>query len=157
MKDKPDRAPIIAPPPLLGVGCIVLGFILNHYKPLPLFPSRGLLAIALGAVLIAISFAIIFSARRVFIAHGEHPSPYRPTNAIVVTGVYKFSRNPIYVAFLLVVLAFGLFANSVWFLVMAALLFVLLQFGVVKREELYLSEKFGETYRSYCHQVRRWI
>jgi protein-S-isoprenylcysteine O-methyltransferase Ste14 len=91
------------------------------------------------------------------IAHGTHPSPYRPTAAIVTTGVYRFTRNPIYVAFLLVVLAFGLFANSWWFVVFGGLLFFLLDFGVVKREESYLLEKFGDPYRQYCRQVRRWI
>ena len=157
MNVKRDRAPIIAPPPLLGLACIALAFLARHFKPLPLFATKCGLQIAIGTVLIAFSVTIVTSAVRIFIAHGPHPSPYRPTAAIVTTGVYRFSRNPIYVAFLLVVLAFGLFANSWWFVVFGGLLFFLLDFGVVKREESYLLEKFGDPYRQYCRQVRRWI
>ena len=61
------------------------------------------------------------------------------------------------IAFLLVVLAFAFFANSLWFIVTDGLLFCLLHFGVVKREENYLAQKFGDAYREYCCQVRRWI
>lgn len=152
-----DRAKIIAPPPLLGLACIGLAYLARHYKPLPLFMDRGPVPIGLGAGLCVLAAIIIFIARRQMVAQGTHPNPYRPTQSIVVTSIYKWSRNPIYIAFLLVVLAFAFFANSVWFIVMVGLLFCLLHFGVVKREEHYLSQKFGESYRDYCRHVRRWI
>jgi protein-S-isoprenylcysteine O-methyltransferase Ste14 len=157
MKDKSDRARIVAPPPLLGLGCIALGFVGEHFKPLPLFRTTGVFQIGAGVLLIAIAAAIIFSARRTFLAHSTPLNPYRPTEAVVVTGIYRFSRNPIYIAFLLIVLTFALFANSLWFIGMAGILFFILHFGVVHREEDYLSEKFGDPYREYCRQVRRWI
>ena len=157
MNAKRDRAPIIAPPPLLGLVCIGLGFLAEHFKPWPLFPAKSVVQLFLGAVLILVSVGVIASARRIFIAHGTHLNPYRPTKAVVVTGVYRFSRNPIYIAFILIVLAFALFVNSLWFVFPAGLLFILLHFGVVKREETYLAEKFGDTYKEYCRRVHRWI
>jgi len=111
----------------------------------------------MGGFFIALAAALFFLARRTFLAHGTDLNPYRPTQAVVVTGIYKFSRNPIYIALLLVVLAFALFANSLWFIGMAGILLFLLQFGVVKREEEYLLRKFGDAYGEYCRQVRRWI
>ena len=152
-----DRAKIIAPPPLLGVACIALAFVARHYKPLPLLGDGGPVRIGLGVGLCVLAATIIFVARRQMVAQGTHPNPYRPTRSIVITSVYRFSRNPIYIAFLLVVLAFAFFANSVWFIVTTGILLFLLHFGVVKREEDYLSQKFGDAYREYCRQVRRWI
>jgi protein-S-isoprenylcysteine O-methyltransferase Ste14 len=157
MNVKPDRAPIIAPPPLLGLVCIALAFWAKHFKTFPLFETKSSFQVVVGALLIVFSVAIVLSARQVFIAHGTHPNPYRPTNAIVTRGVYRFSRNPIYVAFLLIVLAFALLANSWWFVVVDGMFLLLLHFGVVKHEESYLLEKFGDPYRQYCREVRRWV
>jgi protein-S-isoprenylcysteine O-methyltransferase Ste14 len=100
---------------------------------------------------------IFVAAIRELIRHKTHPSPYKPTATIVDTGVYRFSRNPIYVGFLLVVVASAACANSAWLLLAAVALFVLLRFGVVSREEQYLSRKFGDVYEEYRRKVRRWM
>jgi protein-S-isoprenylcysteine O-methyltransferase Ste14 len=157
MNDERDHAPIIAPPPLLIVLCIVAGFIARHFKRLPLLteghPLRWPLCIALSVL----AGLIFFAAIRQLIRHKTHPSPYKPTAALVVRGIYRFTRNPIYIAFLLIVLAFAVGANDTWLLLSPLLLFILLQFGVVKREERYLSIKFGNIYDDYRRRVRRWI
>jgi protein-S-isoprenylcysteine O-methyltransferase Ste14 len=156
--DKPDRAPIIAPPPLIAVICIILGFLAKSFaSALPLFATKSNLQIGAGVVMVIFATMIVALCRRAFIQHGTHPNPYTPTKAIVTTGIYGLSRNPIYIAFLVIVLAFTLFANSWWFLGSAALAFILLQFGVVNREEKYLREKFGAEYGDYCQRVRPWI
>ena len=157
MSNQPDRAKIIAPPPLLAVVCIGLAFLARHFNRLAIFHSGGALRIALGVICFVGAVTIVFIARRQMVAIGTHPNPYRPTMAITTTGLYRFSRNPIYIAFLLVLIAFAFWGNSWWFVVADALLFFLLQVGVVRREESYLSEKFGDTYLAYCTQVRRWI
>jgi protein-S-isoprenylcysteine O-methyltransferase Ste14 len=157
MNATPDRARIIAPPPLLALGCILLGFVARHFFPLRWFAPANTLPILVGVVMIAISIAVVVLARRTFIAQGTHSNPYRPTKALVMTGVFSVSRNPIYVAFLLFVLAFALLANSLWFVISASVLLLVLHFGVVKQEERYLREKFGDSYEQYCSRVRRWI
>ena len=125
--------------------------------PLPLFSSRTPLLEVVGALFILLSIAVIASARRIFVAHGTHLNPYKPTQAIVTTGLYRFSRNPIYIAFVVFTLSFTFFANSLWFVIFAVVLFFLLHFGVVKREEVYLKAKFGDSYVDYCRQVKRWL
>jgi protein-S-isoprenylcysteine O-methyltransferase Ste14 len=157
MSTKGDRAAIIAPPPLFALICIGLAFLAWHYKPLPLFASRSWLQIVLGAVVVIISIAMVASARRMFVAHGTYLNPYKPTQAIVTTGLYRFSRNPIYIAFVVFTLSFTFFANDLWFVIFAVVLFFPLHFGVVKREEVYLEAKFGDSYRDYCRKVRRWL
>jgi protein-S-isoprenylcysteine O-methyltransferase Ste14 len=156
--EKPDRAPIIAPPPLIVLVCIALGFLAKHFfSPLSIFGAKSNLQVSTGAALVAFAIVIVASCRRAFIERGTHPNPYTPTKAIVTTGVYGLSRNPIYVAFLIIVLAFALFTNSWWFIGSAVLAFLLLDFGVVKREEKYLQEKFGVEYDDYFRRIRRWI
>ena len=156
--EKPDRAPIIAPPPLIALICIILGFLAKRFvAPLPLLAAKSNLQVSIGAALVAFAIVIVASCRRAFVEHGTHPNPYSPTKAIVTTSVYGVSRNPIYIAFLIIVLAFTLFTNSWWFIGSAVLTFILLHFGVVKREEKYLQGKFGAEYADYCQRVRRWI
>ncbi|HEY8182849.1 MAG TPA: isoprenylcysteine carboxylmethyltransferase family protein [Thermoanaerobaculia bacterium] len=152
-----DRPAIIAPPPLLGLACIAAGFIAARFKPLPFFPGPSSVRVAFSVALFLIPVAIVFVARRELIKHKEHPNPYKPTSAIVSSGIYGFSRNPIYIAFLIVVLATAIAANNAWLLLSIVLLFVLLQFGVVRAEERYLSGKFGAEYEEYRRSVRRWV
>lgn len=155
--DERDHAPIIAPPPLLLLLCIGGGYLARHYERLSLFPEHHPLRRPLSIALFAIAVVIFLAAITQFIRHKTHPSPYKPTAAIVVKGVYRFTRNPIYTAFLFVVIGFAVAANSAWFLISAAMLSVLLHYGVVKREELYLSARFGSTYDDYRQRVRRWL
>jgi protein-S-isoprenylcysteine O-methyltransferase Ste14 len=157
MNDKRDRAAVIAPPPLLMALCIAAGFAARHFKGLPLFPEDQSFRRYLYIGLFTLAGIILFAAIRELIRHKTHPSPYKPTAAVVVGGIYSFTRNPIYIAFLFVVVAFAVAANSAWFLVSGVALFVLLHFGVVKREERYLSAKFGSTYDDYRRHVRRWL
>ena len=157
MNDKAAHAPVIAPPPILLAVSIAAAFTAQHFWPLPLFSedqvSRKYLAIALFAVAVAIFAAAVSQ----FIKNKTDLSPYKPTSAIVVGGIYRFTRNPIYIAFLCVALGFAASSNSAWFLFAALILLLLLHFGVVKREEHYLSSKFGGSYDDYRRRVRRWI
>jgi protein-S-isoprenylcysteine O-methyltransferase Ste14 len=152
-----DRARIIAPPPLIGLVCIALAFVARNFVPLRMSVRPNSIQFVAGVLMLGMAICVIAFARRAFIAQGTHPNPYRPTKALVETGPFRFSRNPIYLAFLIFVLAFALLANSLWFVLSACLLSLILHFGVVKREESYLGEKFGDSYEQYCSRVRRWI
>jgi|ERR1041385_1459995 protein-S-isoprenylcysteine O-methyltransferase Ste14 len=152
-----DRARIIAPPPLLALACIGLAFLARYFVPLRLSVRAYPIEAAIGVFMLVTAISIIVFARQHFVAHGTHPNPYRPTKALVDTGPFSFSRNPIYVAFLVFVLGFTFVANSFWFVIAAFVLFPVLHFGVVKREEAYLRTKFGAQYEEYCSRVRRWI
>ncbi len=79
-----------------------------------------------------------------------------PTNSLVFTGPFSFSRNPIYLGMVSLLLGVGIWANSLWFIGLAALAVVLLSWGVISREERYLERIFGEEYLTYKRQVRRW-
>ena len=152
-----DRAAVIAPPPLLTVVCAGAGFLAGHFRPLPFLGGNSIFRIILCSALLLLAVALTFSGLRQLITNREHPNPYEPTHAIVDSGIYRFTRNPIYVGFLLLVLAAAAGADNAWLLVSFVALFLVLQFGVVKPEERYLSSKFGEGYDDYRRRVRRWI
>jgi protein-S-isoprenylcysteine O-methyltransferase Ste14 len=150
-----DHARILAPPPLLTLLCVVAGLIAHYFLPLPLMPEGYRIPIGATILLIVLILGVLALGR--FGAAGEHPSPYQPTHRLMDTGIYSRTRNPIYLSMLLVMLSSAAFANSAWLLVSGVALFFLLHFGVVKREESYLSEKFGSEYDDYRRRVRRWI
>jgi protein-S-isoprenylcysteine O-methyltransferase Ste14 len=152
-----DRPRLIAPPPLLFAICVVAALIVNHFRPLPLFTISDLPRYVVSALIFLIAIGLGSSSIREFRAHKEHPSPYKATNAIVDSGPFRFTRNPIYLSFLMITVAIAVLANS-WWLVLALIpLALLLEFGVIRREEEYLSRKFGSVYDDYRHRVRRWI
>jgi protein-S-isoprenylcysteine O-methyltransferase Ste14 len=154
---QPDRARILAPPPLLTAIVIGLGFVADHYKPMPIFGGDERIPMLFAMVMFFAGAAMLIAAIREFRRRREHPSPYKPTNAIIDRGIYGRTRNPIYIALLTVTLGVAGAANSFWFLGSFVLLFALLHFGVVLREERYLSAKFGAEYDAYRKRVRRWL
>ena len=156
-KQDRDRPAIMAPPPLLMGLCVAAGLIAAHFWPLPITHDAVLARVASCIVLALIAGGLIFSGSRELIKHYEHPSPYRPTGAIVESGIYRFTRNPLYLGLLLVALAVGIGANDAWVLLSVVPLFLLLHFGVVRAEERYLSAKFGSRYDDYRRSVRGWL
>ena len=157
MNEQRDRAAIIAPPPLMTILCIAAGIVIEHFKPLPLLPGLGHSRITICITLLIVAAVFIGSAIREFKRHNEHPSPYQPTGTIMDSGIYGRTRNPIYIGFLIVVLAVAVAMNSLWIALTLVVLFLLLHFGVVRPEERYLSGKFGSTYDDYHSRVPRWI
>jgi protein-S-isoprenylcysteine O-methyltransferase Ste14 len=145
-------------PPLLFLAALVLGFTLDRLMPLPLTPPE-LLAIGwtAGGALVAIGVAIMATGIRNF-SRADTPVPSnQAVRALVTTGIHGWSRNPIYVGMLLLYAGIGIAARSPWVLILALPLFVILRYGVVAREEAYLEQRFGETYRDYKAHVRRWL
>ena len=155
MSDR-DLPGILAPPPVLTALCIIAGYVADRFMPLPVMYNRSV-RLAIGVILFAGAIAIFLLALRQFTSQGEHPSPYEETHKLLDRGIYGRTRNPIYVAMLVVVLAVAAFTNSAWLFVSLVLDFLLLHFGVVKREERYLSRKLGAPYDDYRRRVRRWI
>lgn len=142
-------------PPIVYLVSIVLGAAIHFAVPLAFLP--GTLAVPLGVPLIAVAIALFFSSVVKFRA-ADTPVPARkPTTAIVRTGPYRFSRNPIYLTFSLFQLGIAIWVNSVWLLVTLAGAVALMQYVVIPREEQYLERKFGTKYLDYKASVRRWL
>ena len=108
-------------------------------------------------MLIASALALAIAAIVCFRRAGTNVKTYLPATALVAAGPYRFSRNPIYVAMILLVLGIGVMVDSVAIAALAVPFAVVLRYGVIAREERYLEAKFADSYRAYRARVRRWI
>jgi len=158
MNQTRDTAGVIAPPPLLGLAAIVLGLLLDWIAPaylLSVMLSWGT-RLLLGLELIAAGVALVYAAQKAFRAAHTHVEPWKPSTALVTTGIFAWLRNPMYVGGMAILVGLAVLLASDWMVVMTVLAGFVLHFGVVKREERYLQAKFGEAYRRYCAAVPRY-
>jgi protein-S-isoprenylcysteine O-methyltransferase Ste14 len=145
----------IARPPLVYLAAIVIGSVLEFAWPTAFLP-RGF-ATPLGSALVVAAVILFFYSVGKFRAAGTPVPGNRPTTAIVRTGPYGFSRNPIYVAFSLLQLGIAAWINSLWLIATLIVAIALMTTVVIPREERYLERKFGTEYLEYKARVRRWI
>jgi protein-S-isoprenylcysteine O-methyltransferase Ste14 len=150
-----ETAGIRFPPPLLYVAGFLIGVGLELAFPI----DRPSTAITLAGAVIGIGvwLALDGAAMLFFRRAGTSMIPMRPSAALVTTGPYRFTRNPMYLgmAFLYMGLAFAL--GFIWPLVVLPLVIVAVDRLVIAREEAYLRRRFGEEYAEYMKRARRWL
>ena len=148
---------VLAPPPLIYLSFLATGLALHFlWVKLPFFPQSWI-GHAAGWPVFALGFLLLLWSARVFAGSGENIRIEKPTNSPVIAGPFRFSRNPIYVGLTLAYTGLSLVFNSYWPLLFLPLVLLLMHFGVIRREETYLEELFGEDYRDYKARVRRWL
>jgi protein-S-isoprenylcysteine O-methyltransferase Ste14 len=149
-----DAAGVIAPPPVIFLAFLAIGFVLESALPDNNLPSWlqwfGVLPIVFGSVLL-VAFERELSRAR------TSANPYRPTTAIVTTGPFRMSRNPAYLGMAVIYVGLALVADAPWALATLIPALLVIQLGVIAREERYLESRFGDQYLSYKRQTRRWI
>ena len=111
----------------------------------------------LGGVALVAGIALQTSFIVAFGRKGTSVEPWKPTTAIVTTGPYRFTRNPAYLGMALISVGIALLADAPWALVPLPLVLVVIDRGVIAREERYLERKFGREYLDYKARARRWI
>jgi len=152
---QPTTAGVAAPPPLIFGAALAAGLALGRGTP---SDERGAkIARVVGAAAIPAGLLIGLAAVGALKRAGTNLNPYRPTTAIVTSGVFGFSRNPVYVGMTSVYIGVALLARSLPALVLLPVALALLDRGVVDREERYLERRFGEAYRRYRSEVPRWF
>jgi protein-S-isoprenylcysteine O-methyltransferase Ste14 len=151
----PDHAGVAFRPPIMLAVLLLVGLGLRFLAPLAFISSRVGFILGIGVITAAFSFFFwaVFTMRR---GGGSIPTN-EPTDTIVNSGPYRYSRNPIYLSMVVLLVGVALVSNSLWFVVLAAVAMVLLSWGVISREEIYLERKLGVEYASYKAAVRRWL
>ena len=154
---RPAHAGVHFPPPLLYAAGLLAGFVLNRWRPLPMTagPSSWRMAVALAgvvgyAMLFLWAFATFRRARTTLI-------PNRPASALVASGPYRFTRNPMYVSLVVLYVGLAAFLNSWWPVLILPLVIVAIDRRVIAREERYLDAAFPSEYGAYRSRVRRWV
>jgi len=150
-----DISGVIAPPPLIFLAGLAVGFGLQALLPETSLP--GALRWVLGGALLLAGLALLFSFERAFHRKATAANPWRPTTAIATDGPYRLTRNPAYVGMAVVYIAIALLAEALWVLLPLPLVLLIIDRGVIAREERYLERKFGQEYLDYKAGVRRWL
>ena len=150
-----DSAGVVAPPPLIYLGGLAVGFGLEALLPGASLP--GAVQWGLGGVLLVTGLVLLASFNTLFQRTGTAVEPWKPTTAIVTSGPYRLTRNPAYVGMALVYLGIAVMSQALWVLVPLPFVLAVINNGVIRREERYLERKFGQEYLDYKRTVRRWV
>lgn len=142
-------------PPWIYLGAIALGLLLHFVWPVRLV-SRAV-SMPLGGTVVLVAVALFLYAVRTLRTAGTPVPGNRPTTTIVRTGPYRWSRNPIYLAFSLLQFGVAFWINSLWLLVTLIPAVALMSLVVILREEHYLETRFPSDYLPYKASVRRWL
>jgi protein-S-isoprenylcysteine O-methyltransferase Ste14 len=156
MNDTGDTANVIVHPPVAWALAVVAGLGLDWLVPLSLLPTY-LPTSWIGAVVFVLAIALGVWAVVTMTRAGSNVPTNRPTIAIIEHGPYCITRNPIYLGMFLGQIGLAVAFNSLWLLITLVPFALVIRYGVVAREEVYLASKFGDTYRGYCSRVRRWL
>jgi len=153
--NSPETAGVLAPPPLIALASMAAGWGLGKLTPVRVVPDEA--AWPLGALFLAAALLLFLPAATAFFRARTPLPTRRPTTAIVTSGPYRISRNPIYLSFACTQIGLGFATNNAWMLAMTAVTVAVITSGVIVREERYLERRFGEEYLSYKRRVRRWV
>ena len=150
-------------PPLIMLFYLNIGFfigisnlyVVQLYK-LPVFLDF-LRSPELGGLVILVSFTLIFLSVGLFRQNTEDPNPITQTNKLITTGIYKYIRNPMYLALVIFQIGLGISLSFLHISLMSIFTIITLHYFVIKREEAYLKKLFGVDYESYITKSKRWI
>jgi protein-S-isoprenylcysteine O-methyltransferase Ste14 len=148
---------IVRPGPLF-IAALLLGLAADRLLPRP-FAVLGtdLIRWMAGGSVNLVGLALAAAGIRSFSRAATPVRSKEPTRALVTTGIYGWTRNPIHLGMFLVYGGIGIAAPSPWALILTLPVAITLRYGVVAREEAYLERRFGAAYRDYKARVRRWL
>jgi protein-S-isoprenylcysteine O-methyltransferase Ste14 len=150
-----DNPGVRVPPPVFVLAAILLGAGIDRLVPLRFLPES--LAPWTGGTLVVLAVALAGLGMREFRKARTAIRPDQPAAALVTSGPYRRTRNPMYIALSILLVGIGAWMNSAWVLALLVPVLALIHFGVIPREERYLARRFGQAYLDYRARVRRWL
>ena len=155
MKNPTFRPATLLPPPLIYFGGLACAWALNRSVPLQI--NVGQIGSGIGWGLVGLGLLGFGWALAAIWSHGTTVNPYKAASALVTSGPFHFSRNPIYVSDWLVYAGITLISQTGWPILLAPVVWVLMRYAVIRHEEAHLQTKFGAAYANYCKNTRRWL
>lgn len=153
-----EKARVVVPPPLISLLGVGVGVAAHLFLAPLTIPGLGAgIRVYCGVFLGLLGISAIALSFRHFIRTGQDPKPWTPTPAIIAEGIYRYSRNPMYLGLAMIQGGIGIGTNVLWIVLMIVPVLISLHFLAVLPEEHYLENKFGEEYLRYKSTVRRWI
>jgi len=153
-----DHPDIMVFPPVIPLSTLAISCVLQWLVPLGLIEDIDQAwRIGWGVVIFMAGLLMTIVARRALLRHGTNVNPLLPTTALVTEGIFRRTRNPLYVGIIITQYAVGLIFALDWLLLLIVPNWIVLHFAVVVREERYLERKFGDAYRRYKERVPRYL
>jgi len=153
-----DSAGVKFPPPFAFVGTLIVGLAIDQFMWWHLsIPIGHSLRRMIGWIAVVAGFAILLTAVGLFKKANTATRPWKTPSHFVTDGVYRWTRNPMYLGMVLAYAGVAILCNSLVTLLLLAPLFVWITREVIEREEAYLAVKFGAPYLSYKAATRRWF
>jgi protein-S-isoprenylcysteine O-methyltransferase Ste14 len=156
-QSKHGGAKVGFPPPFVFLGFTLSGVALQGWLWRLALPAAYPFGILGGAAVAACGLVLVLSARLLFLRTGQHPAPWRPSPELLIQGIYRHTRNPMYVGITLFQLGLGVALGNGWVVAFAPLALLVVHFLAVRPEEAYLTEKFGAPYLRYTAITRRYL
>ena len=145
-------------PPTIYAAAILIAGLLTWLLPVSFLPAAGkYLAWGSGFAAIVLGAGLILAVRRGFRRARTPMAPTKPSSALVTSGIYRWTRNPMYLGMSLILGGIGLAAGSLWFLIALPIAMIAVTRLAIEREERYLAQLFGQPYLDYKARVRRWL
>ena len=152
-----DGAKVRFPPPLVFLGAIIAGVIVQRVAtPLSLKVAAGI-RVAAGVLILVCGTSLVISARTWFTRTGQSPIPWKPTPELILQGTYRFTRNPMYVGVLTVILGWAVLFQAAALGLYALIVGTCFHLFIVLYEERHLQQEFGDEYEAYRRRVSRWL
>ena len=152
-----DGAAVRIPPPMVYLGLVIAGVVLNAFV-WPLALDLGLALRAGATVVLGLAgAALLVTAFGLFSRTGQDPKPWESTPEIITSGIYGYTRNPMYVGMGLLQAALGVGLANLWIVVLVPAVLSIVYLTAIRHEEAYLESKFGQSYTDYKASVRRWL
>jgi protein-S-isoprenylcysteine O-methyltransferase Ste14 len=157
LKHEKDNPGVYVPPPLVYVAFFFIAvWMQNHFPLTETFVRKEVPTIA-GFIFIIIALPFLITSLRQFYLTKNTLVTIRPAASLQTRGIYRITRNPMYLALACIYLAITCFIGSWWNLILFPLLITVVQVYIIKREERYLTRRFGDSYLNYKKEVRRWL
>ena len=143
------------PPPIIAIVFIVILYILSVWMDSYIFEGQLIFSL----FIFILGLGCVLSASTQFRRINTTVNPLNPESAshLVVDGIFKFTRNPMYLGLCAVILAFGIYVGTWYVFILLPLFVVSINYLQIVPEEIALQKLFGDEYVSYCNSVRRWI
>jgi protein-S-isoprenylcysteine O-methyltransferase Ste14 len=146
------------PVPWVFILAYLVGFVVQLYLPIPVQSAKVVrISLITGLVLVVIGVAFAFSALGIFKKRSTTTIPFERPTSLVMSGPYRFSRNPMYVGLTLIYLGVAGTRAEFWPVIVLPVLLAYVNFIVIPVEEQHLREAFGDSYVQYSARVRRWL
>lgn len=152
-----DHAKVKTIPPLIPLTFIVLAWLINRYIHPLVIPLDANIQLMFAYVLMPIAGVLFAFSLYFFFKTRQNPEPHTPTNALYTGGIFKITRNPIYLGFLVAQMVVAIKLNNLYVILTLPFVFWLLNKWVIDPEEVYLEKLFGQEYLDYKNKVRRWL